>query len=84
MYPLAWDGLNDEIVIVLTNVKGILERSPSVLVTVVPSVYQFLVTPGLSHSNFTGWLRVGVIVIGVVGSSVLPTLIVLIADGLTI
>ena len=54
------------------------------LVTTVPSVYQFFPIMVLSHSNFTGSLRVGVIVIGVVGSSVLPTLIVLIADGLTI
>ena len=45
-------------------------------------VYQFLRVPVLLHTNFTGWLRVGVIVIGVVGSSVPPTVIVLIADGL--
>ena len=38
----------------------------------------------LRHSNFTGSLRVGVIVIVVVGSSVLPTVKVLVADGLTI
>ena len=38
----------------------------------------------LRHSNFTGSLRVGVIVIGVIGSSVLPTVKVLVADGLAI
>ena len=58
--------------------------NPGVLDTAIPPVYQFLAVVCLSHSNFTGWLRVGVIVIGVVGSSVLPTLSVLIAEGLTI
>ena len=66
-------------------VPGVRAMSPlDVPTTVLGSpVYQFLRVPVLSQYNFTGWLGVGVIVIGVVGSSVLPTVIVLIADGLT-
>ena len=40
---------------------------------------QFLNALVLRHSNFTGSLRVGVIVIVVIGSSVLPTVKVLVS-----
>ena len=77
--------MNDEISSVL-KFPDLVEMSPSVGVTWLlgSPVNQSLNALVLRHSNFTGSLRVGVIVIVVVGSPVLPTVKVLVADGLTI
>ena len=73
--------MNNEISSVL-SCPGVVLISPSVGVTRIlqpgSPVNQSLNLSDLWHSNFTGWLRVGVIVIVVVGSSVLPTVKVLV------
>ena len=71
--------MNDEIYSVL-SCPDLVEISPSVGVTRLlgSPVNQSLNALVLGHSSFTGSLRVGVIVIVVVGSSVLPTVKVLV------
>ena len=72
--------MNDEIYSVLSY-PDLVEISPSVGVTRLlgSPVNQSFNALVLRHSNFTGSLRVGIILIVVVGSSVLPTVKVLVA-----